>query len=266
MGDEMAAEQAGEATQSRRQRTLIAFTYTDLGRGIELSNKIADIGGRSLEITQLAAALDQTATGGTFRGRLGAAKMFGLIDYKGDIATLTSLGEAIIDPIRASNAKVEAFLRVPLYAKLYEQYKGYPLPNAAAIQRQMVLFGVPQKQVERARQAFVQSVQVAGFINPSGRMVKPVVSQRPDLGGEQPPPGYAKIDEPAGDDGDGNGSGGGDGGRGGGGGGGGGKTPTNASEMLLALLDPENMTEAETQAVWTLLLYVKKPKKPAAEQ
>jgi len=258
MGDDQTNLQEPASEQATRQRTAIAFPYTDLTRAIELCAKIAELGGREVELTPLAAALNQTADGGTFRGRISAARMFGLIEYDRFRARLSKLGEDVLDPNRAPGAKVTAFLKVPLYEKLYEQYQGYPLPHPAAIQRQMVILGLPQKQVERARQAFIQSIQEARFVNVNGRFVKPVITSKLELPTPPPPGDEAGTGTAEREDEQGGGSGG-------GGGDGGGK-PTTASQMLLELLDPENMTEEETKGVWTLLLYVKKPKKTATDQ
>jgi len=185
MGDESSEEQVGataaNTSPQKRQRSQLAFPYTDLQRSGELSDKLAGLGGAgSVELTQLAAAMNQTADGGTFRGRMSAAKMFGLVETSGETAQLTQLGQDILDPMRAPSAKVAAFLRVPLYEKLYTEYQGYPLPPAAAIERKLVMLGLPQKQVDRARQAFTASAEFAGFINANGRFVKPVVSARSD--------------------------------------------------------------------------------------
>jgi hypothetical protein len=182
--DELGDAEKQENPVRKRQRSPLAFPYSDLQRAIDLCDKLASIGGKGpVELTQLAAALNQTADGGTFRGRIGAARMFGLIEYGGDTAQLADLGEDILDPHKAQAAKSDAFLRVPLYAKLYEEYQGYALPQAAAIQRKMELLGLPKKQVERARQVFAASVETAGFINNHGRFVKPVVSARADPNG-----------------------------------------------------------------------------------
>jgi hypothetical protein len=260
MGDEQTNEPGQVAEQSARQRTAIPFPYTDLTRAIELNAKIAELGGREVELTQLAAALNQTADGGTFRGRISAARMFGLIEYDRMKARLTGLDEDVLDPNRSAGAKVTAFLKVPLYQKLYEQYQGYPLPHPAAIQRQMAILGLPQKQVERARQAFVQSIQEARFVNSNGRFVKPIITGKLELPPASDPAEEAGTGTIGRDDGQGGGA------SGGGDGGGGGETPLTTSQMLLELLDPEKMTDEETKAVWTLLLYVKKPKKTAADQ
>lgn len=184
MGD-IANDEQGQATAHnpvrKRQRSPLAFPYSDLQRAIELCDKLAFLGGSSsVELTQLALALNQTADGGTFRGRIGAARHFGLAEFNTVTAKLTPLGQAILEPMSAPASKVDAFLRVPLYAKLYEHYQGYPLPPPAAIERQLTMMGLPQKQVERARQVFAASVDTAGFINSNGRFVKPVVAARAD--------------------------------------------------------------------------------------
>lgn len=185
MGDAANDEEGGRTGQNtstkKRQRSQLAFPYADLQRSRDLSDKLAELGGAgAVELTQLAAAMNQTADGGTFRGRISAARMFGLIEFSGETAQLTDLGKDILDPMRAAAAKVTAFLRVPLYEKLYSEFQGYPLPPAAAIERKLVMLGLPQKQVDRARQAFAGSADFAGFINSNGRFVKPVVSARAD--------------------------------------------------------------------------------------
>jgi hypothetical protein len=170
--------------------------------------------------------------------------MFGLVDYGNDTARLTHLGEDILDPRKSPGAKVEAFLRVPLYAKLYGEYQGYPLPQAAAIQRKMELLGLPKKQVERARQVFAASVETAGFINANGRFVKPVVSARADPSGAGAETRGGEVetgDTLTGDD-----------GRkvGGGGGGGDGKDHPLIAGLLLTLPEPGGEWEMAGRKAW----------------
>jgi len=185
MGDAVTGQQSEVDAQAnpvrKRQRSQLAFPYTDMQRAIELAEKLAELGGRGqVELTQLAAALNQTADGGTFRGRMSAARLFGFAESSADTAQLTDLGESVLDSRRAAGAKVTAFLRVPLYERLYSDLQGYPLPPAAVIQRKMVMLGLPAKQVERARQVFASSVEAAGFINANGRFIKPIVAARAD--------------------------------------------------------------------------------------
>ena len=143
-----------------------------------------------------------SVSGGTFRGRLSAARMFGFIETENGKVRLSELGLYVLDENTTKSAKAEAFLRVPLYKAMFDSYNGFALPPAAAIERQMQTMGVPPKQVERARQAFAVSAQAGAYIAANGRFSKPTVTPVPareELGG---------------------GNGGGGGGAGGGGGGG----------------------------------------------
>jgi hypothetical protein len=74
--------------------------------------------------------MGQTASGGTFRTRLGAAKMFGLIETGQGRATLTPLGRDVLENSGKSHAsRITAFLNVELFKAMYDQFKGGALPN-----------------------------------------------------------------------------------------------------------------------------------------
>jgi hypothetical protein len=170
-------EGEGSGEIQKRFMGKIQFPYTDLERAEELCRALLEIAGRAeTEQTQLAVKLDMSVIGGTFRGRLSAAKMFGLIDTPAAKVKLTLLGRQILESDTRPAARATAFLKIELYAAMYERYNGYALPPAAAIERQMEELGVPPKQKERARQAFASSAQTAGFIASSGRFSKPVLA------------------------------------------------------------------------------------------
>ena len=180
MGEEEATVTGSMQTKStagrKRERSQIEFPYSDLERAIDLATVLHREGGQAkIDQTQLAVAMDKSASGGTFRGRVGAARMFGLVETEQGRIGLTPLGLQITDDQTAPVARVEAFLNVPLYSAMFERYQGYALPPAAAIERQMESLGVPTKQKERARQAFSASAQYAGFIASNGRFSKPTI-------------------------------------------------------------------------------------------
>lgn len=204
MGDQAETEKTAETETGvsagrKRDRTLIEFPYTDINRGSELTNALGQAGGKVwIDQAQLAVAMDMSVNGGTFRGRLSAAKMFGFIETEGGKVRLSDLGLHLLEENTSRAALAEAFLRVPLYLKMYESHNGFALPPAAAIERQMQTFGVPPKQAERARQAFASSAQHAGYIAANGRFSKPMLAPaavREDsngagtlAGGGTPPP------------------------------------------------------------------------------
>jgi hypothetical protein len=173
----VAAEKIGE---KKRFRSEIEFPYSDLQSAVELAQTINDRAGSSADNEELAVWMGQTAAGGTFRTRLGAAKMFGLIDTGQGRATLTPLGrDALENSGNAHAARITAFLNVELFKAMYDQFKGGALPPPPAIERQVAELGVSPKQKERARQTFMKSAQYAGFIDTStGRFVKPGIVQK----------------------------------------------------------------------------------------
>jgi len=63
---------------------------------------------------------------------------------------------------------------VPLYARIFEHYKGFTLPGAAALEKFMREVGVAAKQTGKARQAFMRSARQAGFFaHGEDRLVRP---------------------------------------------------------------------------------------------
>jgi hypothetical protein len=132
--------------------------------------------GGTCQIDQLAAHLNLTPNTGPFRVKLGTAKMFGLVTYSMGTIALTPLGSRICDPQQEQSAKAESFLLIPLYQKVYEQFKGTTLPPSAGLEQAMVNLGVSQKQKDTARQIFQRSAQYAGFFwSGPGRLVRPTV-------------------------------------------------------------------------------------------
>jgi hypothetical protein len=168
------------ADERKRFRSEIEFPYADLESAVEIAQTIHSKAGSSCEVDELAAWMGQTATGGTFRTRLGAARMFGLIETGQGRAVLTQSGRDVLDNSGNDRAaRVAAFLNVELFRVMYDQYKGNALPPPPAIERQMEQLGVSPKQKERARQTFMKSAQYAGFIDSTtGRFVKPGIAQR----------------------------------------------------------------------------------------
>ena len=166
------AETGGE---SKREQSTILFPYLDLNVGIEVAKAIYEARGHGgVEAHELAAQMDQTVSG-AFRLKTGTARIFGLTEKDGRDATrLSELGRAIIEPETEKAARAEAFMRVPLYAAIYEKYKGQRLPPMKALEREMQSLGVSSKQADKARQAFDRSAKLAGYReHGDDRLVRP---------------------------------------------------------------------------------------------
>jgi hypothetical protein len=195
-------EKAKRKTEKKRKQApvprshgTVAFPYHDLSAAIDIARKILDKGAHPLSREQLAGALGQNPSTGSFNLKVGAARMFGVIETVQGKYQLTQLGFSIADndETRHRAAKVSAFLKVPLYKAVYEKYRGNQLPpRPHGLEQAFVQFGVPPKQKANARYAFDRSAQQAGFFeNSRDRLVEPIVG----------PASYRKPQEsePAGD-------------------------------------------------------------------
>lgn len=174
-----------------RQRSAIAFPYNALQEAGELAEKIHQhVGSGECSDSQLAAWLGMSAKASTFRVRVSSARTFGLIEAgTNEIHRLTELGKRFVDPQRGREARVDAFLFVPLYKAVFDSYDGGIIPPPAALERQISEFGVAEKQKGRARSALEKSAEYAGFYEHGrNRLVRPgapPVSERDEV---TPPP------------------------------------------------------------------------------
>jgi hypothetical protein len=146
-------------------------------------------------------------TSGPFRLRVANAATFGLTENERGEVRLTPLGRRIADATQEAAAKADAFMAVPLYARIYDNYKRFTLPGAAALKKFMRDVGVAAKQTSKARQAFMRSARQAGFFaHGEDRLVRPAGGAGPGTKPieESKVDGDNKVDEkPGGGGGDG---------------------------------------------------------------
>ena len=170
-----------------RDRSTIGFPYLDLDDAAEIAKGVHTVGGQSCQWDQLAAELQQSANGGGFRLRVLTARLFGFLTYDKGTVTLTPLGSHLCDPEQEKAARVEAFLNVPLYKAIYEQYKGATLPPNQGLETAIGNLGVAPKQISKARQIFQRSATEAGFFAyGNSRLVMPSIkaSSKSDIAEE----------------------------------------------------------------------------------
>ena len=155
-------------------RSTIAFAYAALDDAIRVAAAIHNDHGSSCDVDQLAASLKTTTTSSTFRSLVASARTFGLIHRRAKAVSLTELGAAIVDPLTREDAKVRAFLEVPLYHRLYEKFAGVLLPADAGLEAEIEALGVTPKSVVKARQTLMRSAATAGFLQAGkDRLVRP---------------------------------------------------------------------------------------------
>lgn len=177
---------SGEAPPPpRRTRSTVSFPYADLAEAEKAVGHVADSGGRCLP-EQLAAWLGHSKlNSGAFRNKVAAAKQFGLLE-RNSIA-LTELGRRLADRRGPQQARVEAFLAVPLYRALFESYRGGQMPGVMRLELDLLRLGVSRTQVKAARQVFLRSAEQAGMFEAgSSQMVLPKGTSFPMPAGEEP--------------------------------------------------------------------------------
>jgi hypothetical protein len=167
-----------------KENSTIAFPYMDLDTAITVARAFVNNGGHPHTRDQLAGALQQSPLSGAFIMKLSAARQFGLVDYLDGKFKLTDLGFSIVDKSesREKAARVQAFLSVELYRKIYENFKGKQLPaRPLGIEQTLVQMGVAPKQKSSARLAFEKSARQAGFLTlDPDRLIEPMSDWSPD--------------------------------------------------------------------------------------
>jgi hypothetical protein len=167
-------------------RSGVASPYFDLDASLAVAHAIQQQGGGTASPDQLAHWLGYKSTGsGTYVTRVSAAsKHFGLVDNSGDRLALTERAKTILSPVMpedAVNAKVDAFLSVQLFSKIYEQYRGTQLPPEMGLKNLLLsTYKVLPDRVGQALRVFLNSAEQAGFFSTTGdrsKLIKPAIAQ-----------------------------------------------------------------------------------------
>jgi hypothetical protein len=175
------------ATTATPVRSEVRFPVYDLGACVAVAKAIHEKGGGSATDDHLAAFLGyKSANNGAFVNRVAASKLFGLIEGGPTHRTITQLAQKILMPIRDTDPRqglVEAFMRVPLYSKVYDEYKGKELPPQFGLKNALrTQFGVTPKRIDRALAALIDSAETAGFFDVRGsrtQLIMPAIAPRP---------------------------------------------------------------------------------------
>jgi hypothetical protein len=157
-----------------RLRSTIAFPYSSLVEAETIASALLRSWGGSASQDQLAGGLGTNPRSGTFRTKLGATRIFGVVEVTRGKVTLTDLGHRLADPESSDAAKVEAFMTVPLFSAIYDEYEGRSLPPDKGLEQKIADLGVSAKQTAKARQALQASAKRAGFFDTTpGRLIRP---------------------------------------------------------------------------------------------
>lgn len=167
-------EQDDSAGNGDRLRSTIVFPYSSLAEAERIARTLHESWGGSASQDQIAGTLGTTPRNGTFRNKMAAARIFGAVSVSRGSVKLTDLGHRLLDPQTRRDARVEAFMTVPLYSAIYREYEGRPLPPDEGLERKIAELGVSHKQTAKARQAMGSSAKLAGFFETDKtRLIRP---------------------------------------------------------------------------------------------
>lgn len=154
--------------------------YFDLDSSIKVADVVFHKGGGACTGDQLAHWLDyKSVRSGTYLTRVSAAnKHFGLIDQEGDRFVVTERAKKILAPVMpddATSAKVEAFLSVPLFSKVYDQFRGSQIPHEVGLKNLFQsTYKVLPDRVPQAVRVFLNAAAQAGLLTADRtRLIKP---------------------------------------------------------------------------------------------
>jgi hypothetical protein len=181
-----------------RHRSSIAFPYNSLRDAELVAETLMQSWGGSATQDQIAGSLGTTPRSGTFRNKLGAARIFGAISVSRGNVKLTDLGHRLVDPAQKPAARVEAFFTVPLFEEIYKAYEGKTLPPDKGLERKIAELGVSPKQTAKARQTLKASAQLAGFFQTDrSRLIRPAATNGSGNAGnneaEKEPKGVSEV-------------------------------------------------------------------------
>jgi hypothetical protein len=153
---------------AKRQRSEHKFPYYDLADSLLVAKTIHAKGGGAVTLDELAAHLGYAGTNnGAFQSRVGAARMFGVVEKTGNKFVLTQLAQSILMPVydwMPKEGLVKAFLNVELFRRVYEEYQGKQLPPEFGIKNALkTIFKVNPNGIERAYRTLMLSAEAAGF-------------------------------------------------------------------------------------------------------
>lgn len=165
-GDASEAPARAKRAARLNQSDVPAFTLAEALRVAEALRD--DWAKKSATPLDLAASLNQTPTGGTFRMLTGAAVAYGLTEGAAQSAliTLTDLGQRCVAPTVEGDDAVamrEAALKPRVIREFLEKYDGNALPQRAVALNVIETLKVPHDVRERAYDMIVNNAQTLGL-------------------------------------------------------------------------------------------------------
>lgn len=179
-------EQAtAKKTRERSQTAFPAFTLND---ALAVPDVIHRKGGGIASPDHLAAYLGyKSRNNGSYLAKVSSAKQFGFIDERNGEYYLSARAKQILMPEFDDDRRqglVDAFLAIPLFRAVYDDYKGGSLPEGLGLRNALRnKFHVIASRVDVAERTLMKSAEQAGFFDVRGShtqlIIPPIGKPRP---------------------------------------------------------------------------------------
>lgn len=192
--DDDGPDSQAPAATSERERSGTRYPFYSLEDATEFARAIQKSGGNEVSEDDLLKFLKLSRTTKSWVYKLSTAREFQLVERKGQKSdariTITDLAKRLLlpgDDEELKVTKIAAALTPPLYKKLFDRYKGAPVPQVPFLANLLVR---EHKIVEgvsaQAAEAFIATAKYAGLVNgPDNVLGEPKNGRKSE---EKPPP------------------------------------------------------------------------------
>ncbi|MGN0419826.1 MAG: hypothetical protein ACI4E4_05170 [Acetatifactor sp.] len=158
-----------ETVDNKRERSALYPMYT-AEECFEIIELIDKLGGKVYSNSSVAQALGMSEKTNSFRAKISTLRQYGLISGNQGTIRLTSIANDYLYPTRdeqKKDAKLQAFLGVPLYKKLVERYENQALPSADKLSNILLgkEFGLTKATKDSAVENFMKSLEQLELIS-----------------------------------------------------------------------------------------------------
>ena len=224
--------------------------YIDLVEAVQIIEACYDRAGDEIPFDLFSEVTRNTASSSSFTRKMATCRNFGLITVSGNKINLTEVAERIFrprDPNERQAALKDAFLSIDLFRRIYDKYLGRILPQDEYLANTFSDY-VPPEEARKWVDRFVESANEAGLlldrsdgktqvidgarqaaIDSAVAAVSEVLENQPDVQWPKVNPQFVAA------------------------------PPMQSHlQMLIDVLNAVDMTDAEQEAVWILIRYVKR--------
>jgi hypothetical protein len=223
--------------------------YIDLFDAVSLIEQCYDRAGDQISFDLFSQVIGNSLASSSFQRKLAAARNYGLVTIGNRLIDLTEIAQRIFRPRsqdEKQNALKEAFLYNDVFRRVYDRYASKILPQEEYLANVFADY-VPKEETRKWADRFLASADTAGllFVRPDGKTqllegptalldnaLSEIMESARNALQQQDAPALVTPPPP--------------------------QVSKSHLQMLIDVLDAKDMTDAEQEAVWTLIRYVKR--------